>query len=394
MGVFGFLNDVLGFLLDFFGPWMDFFGLWVAAILTLCIYSFLYKDNPFYRFAEHLFVGISVGYGIVIAIHQGVIPLAWEPLAEAFDGLWIEITGDVTPESRQALWGLFRIIPIFIGLLFFARLSPTYTWLIRYPIAILIGFGAGVTIPDVLQANIFKQTQGTVAPFDRIDEIVDPTTLETVHTFDPSFLGTAGAVLMVIGVLCTISYFLFSVEQRESYKWFSIFGIGLGVIGLTLLVVDNIITDGLTLTKIVGFVLMFVGVLGGAICTVLYFLSSVEQRNTFNWLPIIGVGFFILFIIGFIGIYGNTIWSGNLTPWEVFSAVLIVVGVFCTLTYFFFSVEHSGAIRWTSKIGIAFLMIGFGAAFGNTVMGRLALLIHRVGFLINDWIGSIVALFG
>ena len=370
---------------------MEILGIWVAAILTLCIYSFLYRDNPFYRFAEHLFVGISVGYGIVIAIHQGVIPLAWEPLSEAFGGLWTEITGDVTPETRKALWGLFRIIPVFIGLLFFARLSPNHTWLIRYPIAILIGFTAGAAIPNVLQANIFKQTQGTVAPFDRIDEIVDPTTLETVHTFDPSFLGTAGAVLMVIGVLCTISYFLFSAEQRESFKLLSIAGMGLGVLGLVVIIADNIFNDGLTLIEIVGSALMFVGVLGSALCGVFYFISSVEQRNIFKWLSFVGIGFLIT---GFFVIYGSTIWSGNLSPWEVFSAVLIVVGVFCTLTYFFFSVEHRGAIQWTSKIGIAFLMIGFGAAFGNTVMGRLALMIHRVGFLINEWIGSIVALFG
>ncbi|GAI60092.1 unnamed protein product, partial [marine sediment metagenome] len=35
---------------------------WIAAILTLSIYSFLYRDNIFYKFAEHLFVGVSVGY--------------------------------------------------------------------------------------------------------------------------------------------------------------------------------------------------------------------------------------------------------------------------------------------------------------------------------------------
>jgi hypothetical protein len=234
---------------------MEVFGIWVAAFLTLCIYSFLYRDNPFYRFAEHLFVGISVGYGIVIAMHQGVIPLAWDPLSEAVTALWTEITGETTPETRDALWGLFKIIPIAIGLLFFARLSPRHTWLIRYPIAILIGFGAGVAIPNVLQANIFAQTRGTIEPF-------------------------------------------------------------------------------------------------------------------------------------------ATINAGTLSAWDIFGAVLMVVGVICTLTYFFFSVEHRGPINWLSKIGIAFLMIGFGAAFGNTVMGRLALMIHRVGFLIYDWLGSIGALFG
>lgn len=354
---------------------MEVFGLWVAAALTLCIYSFLYRDNPFYRFAEHLFVGISVGYGIVIAIHEGVLPLAWEPLTEAFGGLWTEIAGNVTPESRQTLWGLFRIIPICIGLLFFARLSPSHTWLIRYPIAILIGFGAGAAIPNVLQANIFAQTQDTVEPF------------RTIHTAEPTHLGTAGAVLIVIGVLCTIAYFLISAEQRDSFKVLSIFGIGLGTLGFASLIADSITNDGLTATEIVSSILMVLGLF----FTVFYFVSSVEQRNTFKWLPIAGIG---LLIIGFIGIYGNTIWNGNLTPWEFFSDVLIVIGVFCTLTYFFFSVEHRGAIQWTSKIGIGFLMIGFGAAFGNTVMGRLALLIHRVGFLINNWIGSIVALFG
>ena len=59
---------------------MEIFGVWVAALLTLCIYSFLYRDNPFYRFAEHLFVGISVGYGIVLSIHQGFIPVSYTHL--------------------------------------------------------------------------------------------------------------------------------------------------------------------------------------------------------------------------------------------------------------------------------------------------------------------------
>ena len=215
---------------------MEIFGIWVAAFLTLCIYSFLYRDNPFYRFAEHLFVGISVGYGIVISIHQGFIPFAWQPFYAA-----------VTGESLQ---GLIKLIPIGIGLLFFARLSPQHTWLIRYPIAVLIGFGAGIAIPNVLRANIFEQTRGTVEPF------------AAIH-------------------------------------------------------------------------------------------------------------------------------AGTLSGLGIFEAVLMVVGVICTLTYFFFSVEHRGPIKWLSKVGIAFLMIGFGSAFGNTVMGRVALLIQRVDFLLNDWFGTI-----
>ena len=214
---------------------MEVFGIWIAAFLTLCIYSFLYRDNPFYRFAEHLFVGVAVGYGIVMTIHQGLIPFAWDPLWE-------------TIKEDGPRWNLLNLIPICIGLLFFARLLPQQAWLIRYPLAILIGIGAGVAIPNVLQADIFAQVHGTLTPFSQL---------------------------------------------------------------------------------------------------------------------------------------------GTLSAFQIFGVILMVIGVICTLTYFFFSVEHRGPIAGISKVGIAFLMIGFGSAFGNTVMGRVALLIQRVDFLLNDWLGTL-----
>ena len=55
------------------------------------------------------------------------------------------------------------------------------------------------------------------------------------------------------------------------------------------------------------------------------------------------------------------------------------------LVYFFFSVEHKGAVGKTARVGIWYLMITFGAAFGFTVMGRIALLAARVEFLFDDW---------
>lgn len=214
----------------------EFIGIWIAALLTLCIYSFLYRDNPFYRFAEHLFVGVSVGYGIVLTIHQGLIPFAWDPLRDAF--------------KEQEWIGLVKIIPICIGILFFARLFPTHGWLIRYPIAILIGVGSGLAIPNVMRADIFQQVHGTLAPFAQIH-------------------------------------------------------------------------------------------------------------------------------------------AGELDVFQILGAILMLIGVIATLTYFFFSVEHRGVVGGVSKIGIVFLMIGFGSAFGNTVMGRVSLLIQRVDFLLNDWPGTL-----
>ena len=49
-------------------------GTWFAGFLTLAILSFLYKDNPFYKFAEHLFVGVSAAYWMVVAWHTTLMP--------------------------------------------------------------------------------------------------------------------------------------------------------------------------------------------------------------------------------------------------------------------------------------------------------------------------------
>ena len=59
-------------------------GIWVGAALTLCIFSFLYKDNPFYKFAEHLFVGVSAGYFIILRFWTVIVANLWEPLLKAF----------------------------------------------------------------------------------------------------------------------------------------------------------------------------------------------------------------------------------------------------------------------------------------------------------------------
>jgi Kef-type K+ transport system membrane component KefB len=62
---------------------------------------------------------------------------------------------------------------------------------------------------------------------------------------------------------------------------------------------------------------------------------------------------------------------------EILSNLLVVIGVCAGVFYFFFSKKHTGALGVVSKVGIAFLMMSFGASFGYTVMGRISLAIGR-----------------
>ena len=45
--------------------WPRSIGLWAAAFFTLGIFSFLYGDNPVYKIAEAVLVGVSAAYWIV-----------------------------------------------------------------------------------------------------------------------------------------------------------------------------------------------------------------------------------------------------------------------------------------------------------------------------------------
>jgi len=82
-------------------------------------------------------------------------------------------------------------------------------------------------------------------------------------------------------------------------------------------------------------------------------------------------------------------WAGMDGYLAAVGGAVLIVGTLCGLTYFYFSMEHRGFIGGTAKIGIWFLMIGFGAAFGFTVQARVSLFADRVLFMLRDWLGII-----
>lgn len=200
--------------------WGTFLWTTIGALLTLATLSFLYRDNPFYKIIEHVFVGISVGYLTIILWYNGLVPTLFDRLA---DGKW------------------WYMLPALLGVMMWFRFSKKLSWVSRYPIAVYLGIGTGVAIPLEMQNRVSRQ------------------------------------------------------------------------------LVDTMMA------------------------------------------PDFGAGF----------------WTG-------FSDVVIIVGVLSGLFYFFFSKAHTGVFGGVAKLGIYILMIGFGASFGYTVMGRISLFIQRVQSL-RDW---------
>ncbi|MGB8656863.1 MAG: hypothetical protein WCE90_03650 [Candidatus Zixiibacteriota bacterium] len=188
----------------------------LAAFLTLSIFSILYKDNPFYKFAEHLVVGVSAGYFAILLYYTSFIPKVWQPVIHEHQFSYL--------------------VPTILGFMMWTRFSRKWSWVSRYPIAAYMGIGMGVAIPVTMQAMILVPLYATMQP----------------------------------------------------------------------------------------------------------------------------AGF---------------------ASFALFNSLLVALGVLCALIYFFFSKEHIGVFGGAARIGIWTIMIGFGAGFGMTVMGRVSLLIERLTFL-------------
>jgi len=182
---------------------MEMLGIWIAAFLTLAIYSFLYKDNPFYKFAEHLLVGLSVGFLIVIAYMDTVVP-------KVIDPLFVRMK-------------LLAIIPVALGLLMFARFSKKHAWLSRPALALYIGFGAGASIPANMQSYILAQIKATASLFAQIT----------------SFGMALDAVIILLGLITVLIYFYFSKKHE------GIFG-GIAKVGIYFLMIFFGATFGFT----------------------------------------------------------------------------------------------------------------------------------------------------
>lgn len=182
-------------------------GILTAAWLTICIFSFLYKDNPMYRLAEHVMVGLAMGYMTIYYALQ-ILELRW------YNRLFL---GELNP--GEALFGsaaAFRyamVIPAFFGILMWCRVVPKIAWLSRWSMAVVIGLGSGIAIPWTIQGNITTQLLvATKLPMNYVIALREGP-LPELNIADLPYW-QVGVPILIIGTVCGLIYFFFSVPHR------------------------------------------------------------------------------------------------------------------------------------------------------------------------------------
>lgn len=154
----------------------------IAIVLTLMVLSRIVADNPLFRIAQYLFVGVSLGLAFVVAYHQVLAPAVREVSAG---------------QDRAVIYG----IPLALGVLLLPRISrrQEFSWLANLPLALVFGVGAALAVGGAII--------GTIVP-----QITD--SANRPLTGDPAQV--AGTIVLALGTIITLAAFYYTTPRSTA----------------------------------------------------------------------------------------------------------------------------------------------------------------------------------
>lgn len=126
---------------------IELISAFVGLILTLLVFSYLIGDNPLFRFAIYLFIGVSSGYAATAVWHNVLMPRLFSRL------------GDLNQL-------ILLIVPLILGISLLAKLSPRISWLGNFAMAVLVGVGAATAVGGALIGTLLPQAEAAMNMFD------------------------------------------------------------------------------------------------------------------------------------------------------------------------------------------------------------------------------------
>lgn len=167
---------------------------WIAALGTLAVYSFLFKDNAFYQGFEFALLGCATGMGAAIVCTDVLVSKWWKPMMAGF--------------SSGQISGMALLLPGLLGLLWYFQFSKKSFWLSRIPMVIGLGAGAGLSVKDVFNSLVPQITGSfkTLWPGDLI--------LPGAGSWERAAMGFENLVY-VVGTITVLMYFFFAFGRKS-----------------------------------------------------------------------------------------------------------------------------------------------------------------------------------
>lgn len=171
----------------------------IGGIATLGIFSFLIKENPFYRFFEHLFIGIAAGFLPILTIRDFLWPKILLPML----GYNISTYPDGTPTGEYNSSYLLFLFPMAVGLLYYFIYSKKYGWLAKIAIGIALGVSAGLSFKGFF-AEMMPQFASSFKPLIVLEG----------GSFD--VWSSVNNIIFVFTLLAVMYYFFFTFRRRTA----------------------------------------------------------------------------------------------------------------------------------------------------------------------------------
>lgn len=170
----------------------DLISAGLSFIVTLLILSYLIGDNPLFRAAVYVFVGVAAGYVVAIAVNEIIFPSVLQPI----------FSGEILVSPLAAL---LLGVPLLGGVLLFSKIFPRFSAVGQLPMAYLVGVGAAVTVGGAVLGTLLPQINATINSFDL--GLADVSGAETALIF-------LNGIFALVGVIGTLAYFQFGASQR------------------------------------------------------------------------------------------------------------------------------------------------------------------------------------
>jgi hypothetical protein len=154
----------------------------VGLLLTLMVFSYLIGDNPLFRIAVYLFIGVASGYAATVVWHYVLVPKLFQALGS---------------------FNLLAIIPLILGLSLLTKLLPRISWIGSFAMAVLVGVGAAAAVGGALIGTLLPQAQAAIDGFD----------FRSTEGGTNAFLQLAEGGVMFLGTVFTLASFHFSAGR-------------------------------------------------------------------------------------------------------------------------------------------------------------------------------------
>ena len=324
---------------------IDLTGIWDAALLTLCVFSFLIKDNFMFKLTEAIFVGVSVGYGIVLTYQNGIKPKIEKPLIKYVHNLKVDksaVTNTIITEINY----------------FVKSNKPTNE----------VQLAACAEIP--FNENGFFVLMNETLTRSSLDLANQPDVSAAVqNALNNSTLNMKNILALENSAKKYTKTYKTVSLSRNLWVAYIIFSLFLGLLFLSRFSPKHAWISRYPMAYLLG--------IGVGMAMPLNFQTQILGQIQASIIPIV-----------------HTV-SGTIDWAKTLGNISLIVGILSVLYYFFFSLKKEDVFsRGLTKVGIAYLMIGFGASFAFTIMARVSLLIGRVEFLKEEWIMGTIRYFG